>query len=486
MTDQAPASRLRRSARHAALLASAAVIMLGIAVEHPWTRETASAARMTTPVRAQPVPHQPGFAEIVAKVKPAVVSVQVKLDEAASAVETSSQDGDDASPHQPGKRGEFVTAVGSGFFISSDGYLVTNHHVVDHARTVQVTTDAGQTYSAKVIGTDKSSDLALLKVDASDLPYVSFADEAPRIGDWVVAVGNPFGLGGTVTAGIVSARGRDIGSGPYDDYIQIDAPINRGNSGGPAFNVDGKVVGVNTAIYSPSGGSVGIGFDIPAGTVKRVVQQLKENGHVTRGWLGVQAQAVTAEIAESLGLSSARGALVDEPQPDSPAAKAGIKAGDVITAVNGAAVDNSHDLARTIAQIAPGTSVRIGVRRDGDERSIQVTLGTLPAERQAQVHKTEAAPSARGGRLGLTIAPADKVAGAGNRGAVVTAVEPAGVASEHGVQVGDVILRVGSADVAGPADVRTAIATSRKQGKHAVLMQVKSGDATRFVALPLG
>ena len=221
-------------------------------------------------------------------------------------------------------------------------------------KSVQVTTDDGTIYTAKVVGTDQKTDLALIKVDGKgDFPYVKFADHSPQVGDWVVAVGNPFGLGGTVTAGIVSARGRDIGAGPYDDYVQIDAPINKGNSGGPAFDVNGNVIGVNTAIYSPSGGSVGIGFDIPADTVKMVVAQLQKDGHVTRGWLGVQIQPVTAGIADGLGLKKAEGALVDEPQSGSPAAKAGIQSGDVITAVNGTPVKDARDLARTIGFMAP-------------------------------------------------------------------------------------------------------------------------------------
>jgi serine protease Do len=221
------------------------------------------------------------------------------------------------------RSGRPVNAEGSGFFTSADGYAVTNNHVVDHAKTVQVVTDDGKILSARVIGTDPKTDLALIKVEGNDFPFVRFANHDPRIGDWVIAVGNPFGLGGTVTAGVVSARGRDIGSGPYDDYLQIDAPVNKGNSGGPSFDVNGNVIGVNTAIFSPSGGSVGIGFDIPADTVKTVVAQLKDTGHVTRGWMGVQIKAVTADIADSLGLKKAEGAIVDEPQVDSPAAKAG-------------------------------------------------------------------------------------------------------------------------------------------------------------------
>src|SRR4029079_18676622 len=226
---------------------------------------------------------------------------------------------------------EMVTGVGSGFFISADGYAVTNNHVVDHASSVEVTTDDGKIYTAKVIGTDPKTDLALIKVDGkSDFAYTNFETETPRVGDWVVAVGNPYGLAGTVTAGIISAEGRDIGSGPYD-YMQIDAPINKGNSGGPTFNIKGNMVGFNTAIYSPSGGSVGIGFDIPAATVKTVVAQLKDKGSVTRAWLGVQVQPVTSGIAESLGMKNATGALVDDAKPDTPAAKAGIQAGDIIT-----------------------------------------------------------------------------------------------------------------------------------------------------------
>src|SRR6202042_3742345 len=248
-----------------------------------------------------------------------------------------------------------------------------------------ITTDDGKTYTAKVIGTDAKTDLALIKVEGkSDFAYVDFETEKSRIGDWVVAVGNPYGLGGTVTAGIISAQGRDIGAGPYDDYVQIDAPINKGNSGGPAFDVDGNVIGVNTAIYSPSGGSVGIGFDIPADTAKMVVAELKKDGHVTRGWLGVQIQPVTAGIADSLGLKKAEGAMVDEPQSGSPAAKAGIKSGDVITAVNGTPVKDARDLARTIGMLAPNSTVKLDILRNGQSKDISLTLGELPNQQQAK------------------------------------------------------------------------------------------------------
>ncbi len=311
---------------------------------------------------------------------------------------------------------EVVTGQGSGFFITADGYAVTNNHVVQNAENVQVTTDDGKTYSAKVIGTDPRTDLALIKVDGKDFPYVKLSDGAPRVGDWVLAVGNPFGLGGTVTAGIVSARGRDIGAGPYDDFIQIDAPVNKGNSGGPSFDVDGNVIGVNTAIFSPSGGSVGIAFDIPADTVKSVVAQLREKGSVTRGWIGVQIQPVTADIAEGLGLQKAAGALVSEPQPNSPAAKAGIESGDVIIAVDGNAIADARELARRIGTMAPGTSVKLALMHQGQEKTVTLTLGTLPNEKAASNQETQhATPDADMPKLGLTLAPSNK------DGTVVTA-----------------------------------------------------------------
>ena len=444
-----------------------------------------------------------GFADIVSRVKPSVISVKVRLADR-SDNNVTSRDGDgDRSPMDrffqqfgengmpPGMRGnrghEVVMGQGSGFFISADGYAVTNNHVVEGADRVEVTTDDGKTYKAKVIGTDKRTDLALIKVEGgSNFPFAKLAQAKPRIGDWVLAVGNPFGLGGTVTAGIISANGRDIGNGPYDDFIQIDAPVNKGNSGGPAFNMQGEVVGVNTAIYSPSGGSVGIAFSIPAPTVQNVVAQLKDKGKVTRGWIGVQIQPVTSDIADSLGLKKAEGALVAEPQADGPAAKAGIEAGDVITAVNGDAVKDARELARTIGTLAPGTSVKLDVLHKGKDEAINLTLGQLPSMQEANAESDRGSQGTGVPRLGLTVAPASSVAGAGKTGVVVTDVDPNSTAAEHGFKEGDVILEVAGKSVTSSADVREAIKQAHADNRNTVLMRVKTGDSSRFVAVPLG
>jgi len=437
------------------------------------------------------VPHL-GFADLVAKVKPAVISVRVKLDEGPTL--SADDEGGDGLPFPPGspmdkffrqfglpqtpqRQGHSHSVVigeGSGYFISSDGYAVTNNHVVDHATSLQVTTDDGRIYPAKVVGTDKKTDLALIKVEGgSHFPFLAFSDKAPRVGDWVVVVGNPFGLSETVTAGIVSAKGRYIDMDPYDDFLQIDAPINQGNSGGPAINLNGQVVGVTTAIYSVSGGSVGIGFAIPASTVKSVVAQLKSTGHVTRGWLGTEIQQVTPSIAESLGMQKAEGALVAQVTAGSAAMKARIKAGDVILAVNGKPIKGSADLVRKIGAFPPGTVVNLRVLRDGTQRTVSVALGNAPG-------KAEVA------ELGLSLAPASSVAGTNGRGVVVTGVEPNSAAAEHGFQRGDVILEVGGKAVSTPAEVRKDINDYRASGKRRVLVRMRSGDQTRFVILPVG
>jgi serine protease Do len=501
----APKSRIL-SARRLVLLATVAGLGVTVLLGGTALLPKSAVSTLSPIAYAQGIQRPVGFADIVEKVKPAVISVRVKVDAGAK---TMGFDG--PSPFPPNSQMErffrrfglpeginpegsqpprqrFVTGQGSGFFISADGYAVTNNHVVDKADTVQITTDDGKTYSAKVIGADPRTDLALIKVEGrGDFAYVGLSDQSPRIGDWVLAVGNPFGLGGTVTAGIVSARGRDIGAGPYDDFIQIDAPVNKGNSGGPTFDVDGNVIGVNTAIFSPSGGSVGIAFAIPASTVKSVVAQLKDSGKVTRGWIGVQIQPVTAEIADSLGLKAPLGALVTEPQASGPAAKAGVLAGDVITAVNGKSVKDAKDLARQIGTLAPGATVTLSVWRKGETKSFSITLGELPVQREARAEPDSTGPTGTEvPRLGLTLAPADKVAGSGSEGVVVTNVDPNGLASEHGFKTGDVILEVGGKKVANPGEVRTVLTDAQKDGKRTVLMRVKSGEATKFVAIRLG
>jgi serine protease Do len=488
------------SARRVTLLASAAALGVAVLIAGPegyW--HFAGAAGSVPAHAAEMTQGQAGFADLVARVKPAVISVRVQMDAAGSNLIANQEDssvptqrffqqfGFGGTPDVPDHRHQVITGEGSGFFISPDGYAVTNNHVVDHASSVRVTADDGTIYTAKVIGTDQKSDLALIKVDAKkDLAYVKFADQPARIGDWVVAVGNPFGLGGTVTAGIVSAKGRDIGSGPYDDFIQIDAPINKGNSGGPAFDLNGNVIGVNTAIYSPSGGSVGIGFDIPATTAKMVVAQLRDKGQVTRGWIGVQIQPVTTDIADSLGLKKAEGAIVDAPQPGSPAAKAGIDAGDVITAMNGTPVKDSRDLARKVSMVAPGTSLKLDITRNGESKSLSLVVGQMPGAQQASAHAQPSASSPGVPHLGLSLAPATDVAGAGGKGVVVTSVDPDGTASERGFKTGDVILDIAGKPVANAGDVRKELSETKAQGKNDVLMRVKTAEATRFIAVPLG
>jgi serine protease Do len=506
MKDSSRGPRFTLSAHRVALLATTVASLAAVTFAFspnsyaPSALADAAQAQNLTE-KVQQLPQRPvGFADIVEKVKPAVISVRVKIDQPAQPSLS-----DDDMPFPPGSpferffkrfgapgnpRGhETITGQGSGFFISRDGYAVTNNHVVQNAENVQVTTDDGKTYNAKVIGSDSRTDLALIKVEGDNFPFVKLTDNSPRVGDWVLAVGNPFGLGGTVTAGIVSARGRDIGAGPYDDFIQIDAPVNKGNSGGPTFDVDGNVIGVNTAIFSPSGGSVGIAFAIPAETVKSVIAQLRDKGSVTRGWIGVQIQTVTPDIADSLGLKQATGALVSEPQKDSPAAKAGIASGDVITSVDNAPVHDPRELARKIGTMLPGTTVKLDIVHNGQNKTVSLTLGTLPNDKQASNEQNQRdqreVPDSDMPNLGLTLAPGSKVSGGGN-GVVVTAVNAGGIAAEHGFQVGDVILEVGGKAVTTPAEVRKSLADARSEGKHTVLFRVKSNEGTKFVALPLG
>jgi serine protease Do len=438
-----------------------------------------------------------GFADLVDVVKPAVVGVQTKvLDDGLNPGRSSvdpffrhgPQRGPEASRPRNGERR--ITAQGSAFFISADGYAVTNNHVIEGSKSAEIKTNDQTTYTARVVGSDPLSDLALLKVDGrDDFAHVDLADELPRVGDWVLAIGNPFGLGGTVTAGIVSARERTIGpTSVYENLIQIDAPINKGDSGGPTFDLAGKVIGVNTMIFSPSGGSIGIAFAIPAETVRSVIGQLKEKGSVTRGWLGVQIQAVTLQIADALGMKQAEGALIAEAQADGPAARAGVVAGDIVLSVNDRAIKDPSALSKLIAGSPPGAAVKLVVSRGGEEKSITITLGELPVQRAPEITSPEPETTGRGGPpdLGLTLAPAESLPGAGGEGVVVIEVDPQGRAAEQGFARGMVILEVSGKQVKIPAEIEDAIDAARTQGKKNVLMRVQLGDKIRFVPVEIG
>lgn len=390
------------------------------------------------------------------------------------------RDRDRDSERGPRNPRRFGMSQGSGFFVSEDGYLVTNHHVIENGTKFTVVMDDGTEYGAELIGADDRTDLAVLKVDADrEFTYVDFDDDQIRVGEWVVAVGNPFGLGGTVTAGIVSAHNRAIRSSRYDDFLQIDAAVNKGNSGGPAFNLQGEVVGINTAIFSPSGGNIGIAFAIPAATAEEIVQDLIENGSVVRGWLGVQIQPVTDDIAESLGLDEASGAIVTEPQDDSPADKAGIRSGDVITAIDGEKVKNPRELARKVADYSPESEVAVTIWRDGDSEDVDVTLGELKNERVASLRGPGKSDMRSLVGLGLKL-KADP-----DGGVVVADVAPGSSADEKGVLPGDVISSVNGEDVKNPQDVARIVRDANELGRKAALFQVRRDDNSSFVAIPL-
>ncbi|WP_299811994.1 Do family serine endopeptidase [uncultured Roseibium sp.] len=450
------------------------------------------------------------FSQVVRTVSPAVVSVQVKQAVEPRMMNFGGKDnsqeffkglpeghpferffrefggrGGEEGQNQRRSPRQYGMSQGSGFFISADGYVVTNQHVIDKGTEFTVIDQDGKEFDATLIGADKRTDLALLKVEGDkDFTYVEFAKEAPQVGEWTVAIGNPFGLGGSVTAGIVSARGRDIGAGPYDDFIQIDAPVNRGNSGGPAFNMHGEVIGVNAAIFSPSGGNVGIAFAIPASTAQDVIMELKDDGTVVRGWLGVQIQNVTDDIAESLGLDEARGAIVAEAQEDSPAEKAGLRSGDTILAVNGASVKGPRELSKIIATYDPDTRIDVTIWRDGEEQDVSVTLGRLQEKEQVaaatQTEKTKTSLD----ELGLVLMTREE-AGLEGKGVFIAEIDPDSAAAEKGLNPGDAILEVAGVKVESPADVLKALEKAEKDGRKAVLFRVEANETTRFVALPM-
>lgn len=447
----------------------------------------------------------PSFANLIEAVKPAVVSI------ASSQQMTEGMSGfgkqfelPEGSPfkrffeeHFGGQLPEGMPvperhAVGSGFIVDPEGYIVTNNHVIADAGEITVILNDGSKHVAEIKGRDPKTDLALLKIDApEELAYVRFgnSDEA-KVGDWVVAVGNPFGLGGSVSAGIISARGRDIQSGPYDDYLQIDAPINRGNSGGPLFDASGKVVGINTAIFSPSGGNVGIGFAIPASLAEPVIAALKRDGRVERGWLGVHIQSIDEAIAESMQLADGEGALIAQVQPDSPADRAGLQTGDVIIGFGDEAVEDARALPRMVAATDAGDRVMVTVWRDGEKKSLQVTLGSLPGEETVAMTKTEQADDDTP-RLGVTLSSLSdearehfKLAG-DEVGVLIVDVAGGSPAAKHGLQRGDLISRVGKTRVTKPEDVVREVRRIAGEKRKTVLLLIKRDGVSRFVAVPL-
>lgn len=464
---------------------------------------------MTTNVTAR-VPED-GFAELVQTIAPAVVNISTSRSAApdpgqavpmpqfppGSPFEDFFRDfmererGPNAQPRPS-------TSMGSGFVIHEDGFVVTNNHVIGEADQIDVTLSDDRTFRATLIGRDTKTDLALLKIEGGPFPFVEFADsETVRVGDWVVAIGNPFGLGSSVTAGIISARGRDIRSGPYDDFIQVDAPINRGNSGGPSFNLAGKVIGVNTAIFSPSGGNVGIGFAIPANLAKPVVDSLMRYGTVKRGWLGVRIQSVTDEIAESMNLPDAEGALVANLTPDGPADRAQIRPGDVILSFDGKKVERMRSLPRIVAETPIEREVDVVIWRDGRQQDVRVTVGELPEEEVAATETPEPGQG-QSSSMEMPIAPLGISVAALTaetrqtfrvpeqaQGVVVVGVQPGGAGAQENLQPGDLIVEVGQEQVGSPPEVLAKVEQARDEDKRSVLVLVNRQGDLRFVALRL-
>jgi serine protease Do len=479
----------------------------------------------TAPIFAPPPGAPMSFADIFDRVSPAVVSINVtsRVDPAAlrqipgfgglpfPGVPRGPQ-GEDDGPGEPGGRAErgqprlpTQQSSGSGFFISADGYIVTNNHVVENAETIKVVLKDESELEAEVVGRDEATDLAVLKVKGGrgPFPFVNFENAGkPRVGDWVITVGNPFGLGGTATAGIVSAYGRDIGE-TFVDYIQIDAPINRGNSGGPTFDVYGRVIGVNTAIFSPSGGSVGIGFAIPSEVAETVTKQLINGGKIERGYIGATIQNFTPEMAEAQGLGDQKGAIVADLSPGGPSARAGLQVGDVVVSVNGALVKSSSELTRQVARVRAGEVLRLDVIREGKKRVVDIRSGVRPSEKE--LASNDNSPGGPGGRaapgagalakappvLGMTVGALDDAARtrlnlpADVRGALVETVDQDSDAGAKGLRRGDVITRANDRAVASPADLAAAVDAARKAGRTSVLVGVLRSGRTAFLPIKI-
>ena len=496
-------------------VAAAAMAGVGMRMADAAEGHYASAAQLTaTKVNFAPPPGAPmSFADIFEKVSPAVVSIDVK-----SKVDPASLRGIPGLPFNlpgQGEDGEEGGAEGgqgggvprqqssgSGFFISADGYLVTNNHVIDGADEITVTLKDGRELPAKVVGADADTDLAVLKVEGKGFSFVNFENDAkPRVGDWVITVGNPFGLGGTATAGIVSALARDINDGPFVDFIQVDAPINRGTSGGPTFDTYGRVIGVNSAIFSPTGGSVGIGFAIPADLAESVTSQLIQNGKVQRGYIGASIQNFTPEMGQALGLGPIKAAIVGDLTPGAPASKAGLKLDDVVTEVNGAPVTSSTALTREVAKVRPGDVIRMSVLRDGKPVKIEIRSGVRPSKKELELAQSgqgdgrptpggelQLTPAQRPVVLGMALAPLDAAAKSRNNvesGVVVETVRADSDAAEQGVQRGVVIVSVNTRKVSSAAEVAAAVDAAKKAGRPTVLLGIAANGATAYVPVKI-
>ena len=498
---------------HSRLLASAVaggIIVLGFsALAAPPPQQ-----HVSQPAKPQPAPAHPSaprmieagapfsFADLVERVSPAVVTITVQ--EQVNDAQTGFDPDQLPEPfrdffNQFGQGRQFnvprkAIAMGSGFIINKAGYIVTNNHVVENGKKITVKLPDGREFDAKLIGTDAATDVALLKINAKGpLPSVEFGDDRQvRVGDWVIAVGNPFGLSNTVTAGIVSSIGRDVGNGPYTDFIQIDAPINRGNSGGPTFDIQGKVIGMNSMIFSPSGGSVGIGFAIPASTIHDVVAQLQAHGRVARGYLGVEIQNMTPEIAASMGSKEMKGAIVASITPGGPAAHAGFAPGDVVVAINGKPVADSRDMTRRVGALAAGSDASFTVIHGGTTKTLTAKIGARKEEQLASTNPPQQGrPPSTAEAMGLGLAAlTPETRRAYNlddhvSGVVITKVDPNSDAADKGLQPGDVLLSVANRPVRSPQDVKSGVAQAQAAGRSSVLVLVTGQGGQRFVALSL-